>query len=120
MSEHPENGKSVADKTIPIPERKNRASDKKSDLNFLQTTSQLKNDEPARLTSSNFKSTRSENRIVLATELTPDDWKQVFENCNLRYGIKMDMKRLHRAHKPLFQFSIPTRRKSYSVCNLLV
>jgi len=104
MSEHPENGKSVADKTIPIPERKNRASDKKSDLNFLQTTSQLKNDEPARLTSSNFKSTRSENRIVLATELTPDDWKQVFENCNLRYGIKMDMKRLHRAHKPLFQF----------------
>ena len=104
MSKDPEDGKSAADKTIPIPERKNRASDKKSDLNFLQTTSQLKNDEPARLTSSNFMSTRSENRIVLATELSPDYWQHIFQNCSLLYGIKMDREKLQHARNSIFQF----------------
>lgn len=112
MSKHSENEKSGAvgkptteeDEPIPIPERKNRAGERKLDQNYPQTISQSRENESAEMKLANSTSGRSENKIVLATELSLDDWQTIFRICKLTCGVKMDTEKPKAAFKRLLQF----------------
>jgi hypothetical protein len=119
MSEHSESENSDVvnkssikkDEPIPIliPERKIRASDKRLDQNFPQTISQSRKNESGEFRSTNLMSSRSENKIIVASQLQLNDWQMIFHNCNLIYGVRVNQKTPKFAFKPLLQFKADKR-----------
>lgn len=95
--------------SIPVPERQIKAIEKKLDQNFPQTIGQSRKNESGEFRPINSMSGRSENKIIIATELHHDDWKRIFCNCGLIYGVRMDQKTPKLAFKPLLQLKADRR-----------
>ncbi|CAF0766935.1 unnamed protein product [Adineta steineri] len=89
---------------IPIPDIKNKALGRKSDLNYAQTLSRSTRTSFREIKVPGSTPTRLENEIILATNLNLDTWQQIFHNCNLFRGVRMDEKTPKRAFKPIFKF----------------
>ena len=101
--------------SIPIPERKITAHDrkldqnKKLDQNFPQTISQLRKNESGEFRPANLMSSRSESNVIVATQLHLSDWQMIFDNCNLIYGVRMNQKTPKFAFQTLLRFKADKR-----------
>lgn len=90
--------------SILVPEMKSKISEKNLDLKYAQTLNQLKGTTLRELKLPGSTPTRSENQIVLATDLDRDRWEKIFRNCNLFRGIRMDEQTPKRAFESVLKF----------------
>ncbi len=86
-------------KPISIPERKNKLSEKKSDLKYVQTLDQSTRTSLSEVKLSASTPTRPENKIVVAIKLDLDIWGE-----NLFGGIQMDEETPKCVFRSVFKF----------------
>ncbi|CAF5079516.1 unnamed protein product, partial [Rotaria sp. Silwood1] len=90
---------------IQISDKKNKLSERKTDLKYVQTLSQSSTKTLLHeLKLPGSTPTRLENKIILATDLDLHMWQKIFHNCNLFQCIRMDKETPIRAFKSTFKF----------------
>jgi hypothetical protein len=99
------------DAPIPIPERRQNVSRGEAGLNFTSLNLQASTASLQGPTIPGSMPTHSASSITLATHLSLDQWKEVLNNCNLLYGIRMDGEEPVRATRPLLQFKESSQGK---------
>jgi hypothetical protein len=83
---------------------KSKISEKNLNLQYAQTLNQLNGTTLREFELPGSTPTRSENLIVLATDLDLVIWEKIFRNCNLFNGIQMDEQTPERTFKSILKF----------------
>jgi hypothetical protein len=77
----------------------------KCEINFPTVSNLFVEDSLSRLTlPGSVPMPLSTNHVIVATQLDSNAWKQVFANCNLFSGIRMDEEVLLHAFRPILKF----------------
>ncbi|UJR19599.1 hypothetical protein I4U23_022733 [Adineta vaga] len=92
------------DAYVSIPEKKSEIVSSQSELKFVSINNQDVSVPPKGPTIPGSMPTYSTKTVILATQLDSAMWKNIFDNCSLLCGIRMDAKEPLRAMHPIFKF----------------